>query len=820
MRVKRLVIWALVLLNLSIVLLFFWKLNFKSKNESVLKNVSEPYKEYVYEPTYATYPIFQAPVNYPFIKTPPWDIKYAFLTFREEFHLNTKRYDELFFAEKRIAEVLLWGKNLSVSRDPELNKLVHKKTDRNSVVNSLKKWWKNQLLKKYDSWEASFVRYLSRVENRIEELSKSKLSQKDLNSEKIYLASHLKAHYIDVNKTIRESGKSQEDRKYLSYINTSIFNYLNNKTLDGVSTINENQISLSLIKPFVEKEFGLYDIFIFDVPDRWRSLSPITLKGGNRVVDLTTSNEGLMSSDLEVSKNTKSSEKVLIDYPRIDLAGNIIWTWDRKNKDFQAEIDSDGFDRYLIHIESNQTEPYLFKVLEIKRAIIRGRLIQHSSELINEEINPQGKKVVIERNFSTSSKNKDFILRLVIIPKKKISSLNPYQTSLKLFSMTDPLIVLKKKAPLSVQKNIAVQDNFFLTSALRFLVYIDVIFVLLFISTFIFRKTKKYYEQLRRLIRYLRYPLLILFVIGLLFDIFVYKNYSSIIFLSLTFTWLLIVIGFQLQELTGYNLALFFLIAVPFFVFSGRELIADKIAVWSFNLIILSSISFLWTVEKPVLYAPRSFTLIRTILTPIELVFSGIDKFIKRLIRLTKNFVLSLFNMQPETFWDHLLNYIKAIILTIFVILLVYGISVAAVLVNKQVQIRREKEIQLSRHPKISSIEPRIVYFSTKVVLKGTNFGWLQKDKVRLFNDGEPVVADFWSDNKIIFTVPLHWKLGTNNLWIKKRVLWKDKSYDAQSNIIELKVIPRTNSFTEQDDEYFNQLKYLDKETLQINGYR
>ncbi len=160
------------------------------QNPSVSKLKSEklaPYPiEYIYEPTYATDQIQQAPISYPFVKTPPWDIKYPLLTFREEFHLGTKRFDELFFAEKRIAELLLWGNQLKVNY-----------SIKSGGVESLKAWWKTQTIKSYDSWEASLTRYVLRMENRFKELQ-SLSSQQNQNSERIYLATHIKGHYYDI----------------------------------------------------------------------------------------------------------------------------------------------------------------------------------------------------------------------------------------------------------------------------------------------------------------------------------------------------------------------------------------------------------------------------------------------------------------------------------------------------------------------------------------------------------------------------------------------------------------------------------------------
>ncbi len=120
--------------------------------------------------------------------------------------------------------------------------------------------------------------------------------------------------------------------------------------------------------------------------------------------------------------------------------------------------------------------------------------------------------------------------------------------------------------------------------------------------------------------------------------------------------------------------------------------------------------------------------------------------------------------------------------------------------------------VWLSRTPTISVFEPRIVYRSTKVVIRGHNLG-------KLYSAHGEVKADLASDSKITFTIPLDWKDGNVKLWVEKSIIWDGKEAITKSGIFEIKLIPTSSQFTPQDDEYFKQLKSLDKETLKLNGY-
>ncbi len=81
----------------------------------------------------------------------------------------------------------------------------------------------------------------------------------------------------------------------------------------------------------------------------------------------------------------------------------------------------------------------------------------------------------------------------------------------------------------------------------------------------------------------------------------------------------------------------------------------------------------------------------------------------------------------------------------------------------------------LSATPVNNSVEPHIVYYGTKVVIKGQNFGEPPVKNTFLLNNGENVFVDFWSGSKIIFTIPLHWKVGENRLWIEKKAYRVEK---------------------------------------------
>lgn len=153
-----------------------------------------------------------------------------------------------------------------------------------------------------------------------------------------------------------------------------------------------------------------------------------------------------------------------------------------------------------------------------------------------------------------------------------------------------------------------------------------------------------------------------------------------------------------------------------------------------------------------------------------------------------------------------------AIAVLIFVNFVVMGIDQEIKAINHHLT-------YLSRHPKIKKIKPYIVYYGNKAVFLGKGFGWKGTINTKFYTRQGELQIDLWTDNKIIFTVPLHWKLGEIYVWVEKPLFWDGKNVSVRSNEVKLKLIDRTGAYNTDDEAYFEQLKHLDEETLRINGY-
>jgi len=160
---------------------------------------------------------------------------------------------------------------------------------------------------------------------------------------------------------------------------------------------------------------------------------------------------------------------------------------------------------------------------------------------------------------------------------------------------------------------------------------------------------------------------------------------------------------------------------------------------------------------------------------------------------------------------------IERILYILTILLLIHTLVVAA---DGQIRAFNHHLIFLSRLPRIKDIKPKIAYYGTKVILTGRRFGWGGEINTNFKNREGNIDITLWNDTKVIFTVPLHWKEGDLDIWIQKPIEWDGKKMVIKSNLIKLRLIPRDDGWGKDDDEYFEQLKHLDKETLEINGYK
>lgn len=136
---------------------------------------------------------------------------------------------------------------------------------------------------------------------------------------------------------------------------------------------------------------------------------------------------------------------------------------------------------------------------------------------------------------------------------------------------------------------------------------------------------------------------------------------------------------------------------------------------------------------------------------------------------------------------------------TVFVIVTALTISIV-IFISRSVF--SYLEFQRSQREKllISEFIPRKVIYADEVTIEGYNFGFKANDKFRVQTSYGPVDTNLWTNEKIIFTAPLHWKEGPVNLWIERTAEDSSKSAVIRSNSKELTVLSRWDFYPEERD--------------------
>ena len=87
--------------------------------------------------------------------------------------------------------------------------------------------------------------------------------------------------------------------------------------------------------------------------------------------------------------------------------------------------------------------------------------------------------------------------------------------------------------------------------------------------------------------------LLVLVILGILLDIFVFRFTSDLLILILTGLWILSVYHFKFKGKVSISLALGFLILCPFLLIFNKEAIAEKSAIWAYMFLLVGVIQMI-----------------------------------------------------------------------------------------------------------------------------------------------------------------------------------------------------------------------------------
>lgn len=786
--------------------------------------------------------------NFPFVKTKIGNLHYFFALIAEEINQQKKTEQDLVYtyAGKRLSELEIWGNDLKV-----LGTIKNLTRLENWWIKQDPGIWKIYKYNIYKSWEASLARYYILWKKEISNLY-TKENENQLENLTI-LKGYLIKHKQKFASIVYNSNKSPDEKKYLFNLYSLIYNELNKRIGKSLPEYDSRTIYYTL-NDLVRDKQETYDIFLslWDIPS-YINLNP-RLMLNDRLIFPQVLKENTAKFKNIIIDNQQKLLKLRIDnssFPiKIEVASRL---FDEKNKLYQISMNipklPDDFNYYIkVNFKFNQRV-----ILNINKEIIIKNKI-YLQEIFRRDLFPiNTASVLFEPVFFDNNYNYSFsFLSYQPLTESELKSLK-----IEFQPVIDPDIIIEKHFGTINTGNINTVDSFPYHKAI-FTLFLLITFAILF---YIFKKAIKksalkrlieingYFSYLLKNIVENRLALIALFIITFTANLFFNKNNSFFLTILAMILWIFCVISYSLEaKITIIFSAIFLGFCLLSSVFN-INLFMEKTAIWFYMFLVLGVGQYILETiihTKVVLNNFRTFDKSSPKFNKDLVLFVTNTMTIARKQQITLNSwlktihadILSLSVVSSKQ-WRRVKMKILDPIFNNFIKKLVFFyiphsknkadvsrsvrrvtitlIVIVAYLVIHYIDYQYATYINLSSS--IIKVQPKIVYHSTKVILRGYNFSWQLNANDKLMSQYGKVSTTLWNDSKIIFTVPLHWKPGNIRLWIERERVWNSSKIIVKSKTITIKLLSVSNNMSKDDDEYFKQLKLLDKETLELNGY-
>ncbi len=765
------------------------------------------------------------------VQAMPGTLGYSFSRLTERFDLFTHRYNQLFFASKRIAELQKWGNEMD--------------------------------------WNKTMDLYAQNIKDYVYHIKQESRRGPDFPM----LYSTLRAQQATLEQLIfQQSGDIENNIKKVKKIDTLYHDLY--ALIPQQYVIPQGGAYYPIQSIITEREWGIFDITAIVDPN----ISDSDLNKIRLTVDrndyypstVSRQNNGtqLSFANIVIGKSQKALS-LFLHLPPLEYHPT---SWTEDGSRYSTEIIlPKSIRKFVVRTDSNLPVPVDFKLEE--HVFIPGKNYR-TDTVYERRLFPHGSTHTTEDEIDLTDNKKILGYYLVIESPRQLSpeeldgfsfTLTPTAPSEILADMKSPLAGLQPKVNISkINKTVykitttdttQFQDQSLLNSigngwsviagpqrnnqyeyivrysALSGWNMLIILLVSILLITILF--TQKWFCYFKRPIHIpvdrllkradyfclkTRSVLLIITLGGILYDLFVIKNISTGFIFILTFAALGALIGYRAESRINFLIALMLFVLCPFYLIIHREFVGEKIAIWAYIFLAIGSVQFVVEMKKKPIRPAKTYMDFLNQL--VSILFRIVRQISDPALYILSLIIKKTFITQPKTAVDYLSNIVRIIlILILFSFSTYYGIN-KAIEYNRYLTVERMKKERLTLNPTISKIEPYIVYRSTKVVITGDNFGWRQPPGAALLaNHNIPISVDLWTNSKIIFTVPLDWQPGAVSLLVAKPIEWQNRKEIAESNDGSIKLIPVTGKFTPADDAYFAQLKHLDREVLTINGY-
>ncbi len=536
MNKKNYLIPLFLIIFIIILIGYFVSYFFKVQNSQLQINSSTILKPR-FEAGFYHYPVS---ITYPFLSNSPDSNLYILTTIKEKFELFTDKYDNLFLALKRLAEIQKWGNDLPIT-----------------------------------SWE----RVLENFQNSINQytLTASKLENK-VKTEKLILAkNYLAVFQVELEAIIRNSNKNDEEKIRLNNFQNNIFTALNKKIGSAVppyDPMNPRYIINNL-------EPGHYDLTISTA-----SL-PNYLLVNNRVkLDKQT----IKQNKTELEPNTLSFSNIIIDNKQNDLFlqlnnvyipikdRNWIEQYDEVQKTYRYSLPIP-----LIKEKINYLLNFQYDIVSPTILLLGKNIFDNKQNIEALFVEPLfvNKKKVLNRVVSFDTNNKSYYY-FILISQNRMSEQNLSKIDANFQPIIDPEITLKKTSTIGLKSN-SVSNESQIIILIRKIIKILFFGIILFIL-FHFRKYEKFILSKFKIV------FLLLTIFFLFVNIFIISWPTNKLYLPSLFFWIMTMIGYKFEERISLIIALVFLIFCPLFISGQDTVMAEKLATYSYLFLLTGGI--------------------------------------------------------------------------------------------------------------------------------------------------------------------------------------------------------------------------------------
>lgn len=767
-------------------------------NKKEYYNLSVKTPEYLLNPINTATLLVSAFVDYPIIsKPPPQKGFFLFLqSMVEQNEVRQQKYDYLFLATKRIAELITW---------------------------------KNQL-----SFENQFSAYKKLIFRQLEFINNTVNPGRKLDRA-ITLNGRLLAHQQQIEELISTLEKDEEEKKILTDKTVLFFNSAHEKMKQLLPEYRSGYLVYPLAYPLIDREYGWYDGQLEIDGQSQGEIKKIYVDGTDDYLYWKTVDFPTISHKIEWIRE-KNSLNALVYSSAINLPQGGKWLIILSaNLDQQTKIS-------IVPDDESNRDPFYAESFNPNSSVKKYRIIDIDS---NDKTQKKVKLMVeiygqspesYQRYLPSVSLSTQQLLNPeppLLITKEIIQEKTPQLFLKKLshnryfINLTNTNYVKSYQISLNLGRFWRVNSDNVITflPGIFFsrLFYLSlVIFVLLSLILLINKPIdsllNRYYALTLRFGKKslllilsiinkfavaLRLPFLTLAILGIFSDIFVFQDSINLVVFAIGICWIVASIGYNLDSIVNFTMS--FITFTIFFILLifKQENLANRFSLWSTIFILMGIITVIIEINWS---ANKRWNFLNLLFAYAKDWTYGVFK-IEILRKIVKKIV---FFFKPKSL------HLKDLLVSAMKLFLFFVIILSTVKFNKYLTNITNKINQI---PVVYKSEPTIVYHSIKVIIRGNHFGSNENDNVKLMSNYGEIMTQLWTDNKIVFAVPLEWPTSLVDVWIERKFFHLGKEIQVKTKIQKFKVIPTSPFFTPDDELFFDQLIKLDEETKQINGY-